>query len=145
MDIFYSFKTDEALEEQGKEIEIGGGSFLTIARENNRTYKRIMRAELEAHKETLALENDESEELFIKILIKVMARSVLLGWRGTKFKGENLPYSVANAAMLLEIKDFREMVQAQSKRMANFLVKQEETDVKKSQTTSSGTTTGEAT
>ncbi len=141
MDIFYSFATDPVLEEQGKEFQIGKDAFITVARTGNRVY--IMRALLAAHKETLDRDDDEAHDRFEKIQIEVLAKSVLLGFRGITFKGETLTYSQANAAMLLEIKDFRDLVAKHADKFTNFLVKQEEEDVKKSQTTSSGSQTGE--
>lgn len=143
MDIFNAFATDLSKEDNGVECPNGDAIFL-IARSGNTTYNRIFMDLYETHRQTLDLKNEESERISKIIDLDVLSKSVLLGWSGNvKFKGEVLEYSVANARKLLEIKDFKAWVMKNANSFELYRVVQEEADVKKSVTTSSGTSSGD--
>lgn len=145
MDFHATYATDPKAELEGREVDWGGGIKLLIARAHNPKYTRMLAQQYEAHKHTLdQKETDEqlatAEARSNKIMAYVMARSILLGWTGpVKFKGQDLPYSVANAEMLLEIKDFQAEVAKKAADFRNFRVKVEEGDEKNSPTTTAGT------
>lgn len=150
MDIFLKYATDPKAEQEGKEFDFGGGLFMLIARSGNDKYTRMLNKQYEAHKHTLDLKDTDeqiaaSKELSHKIMADVMAHSVLLGWRGpASFKGEDLPYSIANAKKLLLLKDFQTEVARRSDDFKNYRFETEEADAKNSSTTSSGTSLGVA-
>jgi hypothetical protein len=158
MDIFRAFGTDPVLEKQGRYFELGDAEFL-VARSGNQAYTDMFSQLVQAHKHTLdqrvtpedrARANERAE----KITVEVMSKTILLGWRpivrkladGTEvagkieFNGEDLTgaYSVANAAKLLAVKEFRNWVQSKSDDYKNFLVATQEEDEKNSEATSAG-------
>jgi hypothetical protein len=107
MDVYQQFASDETKESQGVWCPQGGEASLLVARSGNRAYARMLSREVEKHQRTLDLKNDAADEMSDKIMIDVMAETILLGWKGIQFKGADLPYSKANAKMLLGVKDFR--------------------------------------
>lgn len=136
MDFFTAYAIDPKLEQEGKEFDFGGGVKMLIARANNDKYNRMLTQQFEAHKHTLELndtpeQRKAAEERSNLIMADVMAHSVLLGWTGpVKFKGEDLPYSVANAKKLLELKEFQRQVAKHAEDYRNFRFKVEEEDAK---------------
>jgi hypothetical protein len=143
MDIFNAFATDMAKEDQGVECQLDD-AFFTIGRANNTAYNRVFMELYEKHRQALDMKNAESERISKVIDLDVTSKTVLLGWKGTvTFKGESLSYSVANARLLLEVKDFRSWVMKQANNFELYRVVQEEADTKKSVTTSDGTLSGE--
>jgi hypothetical protein len=151
MDIFAQYATDPKLEQEGKPFPWGGGLTLILARAGNIKYNRLITSLYEAHKHTLDLKDTpEQIEAGINrtrlIMAEVLAKSVLLGWEGEMtVKGEPLPYSVANAQKLLEIKDFQDAVASKAGDFKNYRFAVEEADAKNSSTTSSGTSLGDTT
>lgn len=153
-DPFKLFQTDETAERKGKEFtkEFGGGVTLRIARAGNPEYQRQIQAEYKAHEHTLqrgqaddATEEEKriSEELSTKLVGRVMARTILLGWDDRMVKGGvHVPYSVDAAEDFLSVKEFRERVSAVAGDYKKFLVAQEGANEKNSATTSSGISSG---
>lgn len=145
MDFFANYATDPKAELEGKEFDWGGGVSLLIARAHNPKYTRILAKLYETHKHTLD-QKDTPEQLATaedrsnKIMAETMSKSILLGWTGpVTYKGQPLPYSVANAEMLLQLKDFQNEVAKKAADFRNFRFETEEADAKKSPTTSAGT------
>lgn len=145
IDFHSQYATDPKSELEGREFDWGGGIKLLIARAHNAKYTRLLASQYEAHKHTLdQKETPEqlatAEDRSNKIMAYVMARSILLGWTGAVFfKGQALEYSVANAEMLLQMKDFQAEVSKKAADFRNFRFETEEADAKNSPTTSSGT------
>lgn len=110
LDIFAAFATDETKELEGVWVELSDDAKILVARAGNKKYNKSLAQQYEKNKRLLDLKNDAAETLSNTIMIDVMARSLLLGWQGIKFKGEDLPYSVDNAKLLLSVKDFRDLV-----------------------------------
>lgn len=110
LDIFAQFATDESKEEAGVWVEIGEDAEILVARAGNKKYGKMIAKEYEKHKKLLDLKNDASEAKSEEIMIEVLAKTILLGWKNISFKGEDLPYSLENAKMLLAVKDFRKLV-----------------------------------
>lgn len=156
MDIFASYGTSLAAEENGRWFELGDVEFC-IAHTGNRAYNDMMATQFAAHKHTLdqkstpearAAANDRAD----KINVLVMSRTILLGWRGLAkkdasgvetvgavlYKGEALPFSAANAAKVLAHKDFRSFVSTKADDFRNFLEEVKKEDEKNSGLTSSG-------
>jgi hypothetical protein len=148
MDIFSIYATNDDAEQQGRYQENGDAQFL-IARNGNDRYSRMLTNLYEIHKFTLDNKSDEesrkaAKDRSDKIMVEVMSKSILLGWTGNvKFRGEQLPYSVENAVKLLQVKDFRNWVNAKADDFKNYLEVVEADDAKNSAPTSSGALNGE--
>ncbi|MCP3023263.1 hypothetical protein [Cupriavidus basilensis] len=110
LDIFAAFATDETKELEGVWIELSDGAEILVARAGNKKYNKLLAQQYEKNKRLLDLKNDAAETLSNTIMIDVMARTLLLGWKNIVFKGEDLPHSVDNAKLLLSVKDFRDLV-----------------------------------
>lgn len=110
LDVFAQFAVDEKKELEGVWQEIGGGAKLLIARAGNKKYARMLAREVEKHQRALDVKNEAADELSDRIMVDVLAQTVLIGWEGIQYKKQALPYSVENAKMLLGVKDFRNLV-----------------------------------
>lgn len=127
MDIFYAFATDAALETQGTWFNLSKDTKLKIARAGNTEYVNLLRKKLEDSRIDLDAKDDESNARAEKMMVEVMAETILLGWEGPmKYQGVDLPYSKANAVKLLQHKDFRRKVSGFSESFEAFRVKQEQ-------------------
>lgn len=148
MDFFSAYATDSKAEQEGREFDWGGGVKLKIARAHNPQYSRLLASQYETYKHILdqkdtAEDQAAAEACSSRIMAYVMARSVLLGWTGpVTYKGQPLPYSVANAEMLLSLKDFQSEVNRKANDFRNYRFEQEAADEKNSPATSGGTLNG---
>lgn len=126
MDIFYAFATDAALETQGTWFNLSKDTKLKIARAGNTEYVNLLRKKLEDSRIDLDSKDDESNARAEKMMIEVMADTILLGWEGLSYQGSPLEYNKANAIKLLQHKDFRRKVTGFSESFEAFRVKQEQ-------------------
>lgn len=157
MDVFKLWATNPQAEIKGKSFkkEFGGDATFIVARKQNREYQRQLNAEWKAHEFTLQTaqaadatdaEKDAAEKLSFDLVGRVMARTILLGWDDkVEYDGQPLPYSIENAELLLSHKEFRARVDTVANDYRNFLLAQEEKDVKNSEATSTGNSNGVAT
>lgn len=109
LDIFEQFAVNETRENEGTWMEMGDAEFL-IARSGNKNYARMLTKAVERHKRALDRKDDAADKLSDQIMIDVVAKTILLDWKGVGYQGKELPYSEANAKMLLGIKDFRRQI-----------------------------------
>lgn len=140
MDIYKSFATDAALEQSGVWSRIGDGAELLIARAGNKRYAKLLTKQVTQNQRALDAGNEASTDLSESLMIDVMAETILLGWRRTDekqvvvnnllFKGAPMEYSVANAKVLLGVKDFRKLVNQLSDDFNAYRVAAEETEKK---------------
>lgn len=148
MDFFSAYAVDPKAEQEGRDFDWGGGVKLKIARAHNPAYSRLLASQYETYKHVLdqkdTVEDQAAAEACSnKIMAYVMARSLLLGWTGpVTYKGQPLPYSVANAEMLLAMKDFQNEVAKKAADFRNFRFEVEAADEKNSPSTSGGTSNG---
>ena len=126
LDIFAKYATDETLENQGSWVPVGGGAKILVARESSPAFVEKLNEVHERYKVALSVEGEESNKFGTKLLVDIMAETLLLGWEGVAFKGQEFPYSRENAKTLLAIKDFRKVVQDASRNLDNFRAKLEE-------------------
>ena len=126
MDIFYAFATDASLETQGTWFNLSKDTKLKVARAGNTEYVNLLRKKLEDSRIDLDSKDDESNARAEKMMIEVMAETILLGWDGVKYQGADLEYNKANAIKLLQHKDFRRKVTGFSESFEAFRVKQEQ-------------------
>ncbi len=133
IDLFDAFATDPKKEVEGAETEIpgcGSTKFL-VARVGSAAYKRILNTLYKKHKAVLESNSDEAQNISDKVMAEVYAKTVLLGWSGTvRYKGQDLPYSEANAKTLLQHKDFRAIVEGVAGDLNAFKVVSEAEEVK---------------
>jgi hypothetical protein len=122
LDLFETFATDETKEIEGVEVPLGKGAFITVARQGNPEYSRLILAEYEKHSDELdTLSPKEVAALDAEIMSRVMSESILLGFRGLTFQGKEVKYSKKAAyEKLLELKDFRARVERESKKVDHF-------------------------
>ena len=129
LDIFAQYATNETAENDGAWVEHGDAKFL-VARAGNRKYVRMLTNLVEKNQKLLDKKDEAADKLSDKILIDVMASTILLGWEGVAFKGKEFTYSVENAKTLLAIPDFRREVQKWSDDRGNYQAKEEAEAVK---------------
>lgn len=124
LDIFKQYATDETLENEGAWRQLGAAKFL-VARSGNRKYVKRLTSEFEKHKISLELKDDSAESLSDRIMVDVMAESILLGWEGVAYKGAPMVYSKENAKTLLGHKDFRKEISKFSEDLESYQLKEE--------------------
>lgn len=110
MDLFKTFKTDEAKEQEGVWVPLDETTRLRIARMKNARYKAALQRKLEGQKFQVRAQA-MTDEAYQKILNEVVAETILVDWEGITEQGVPLPYSVENAMHLLTVyPDFRDSV-----------------------------------
>ena len=101
-DVFRVYATDEKKENEGVEVQLGKDASITVARMHNPVFSRCILAEHEKYKEDLdTLPEVEKKALDEEIMCRVLAESILLGFKGLGFKGKEVSYSKENAIKLL--------------------------------------------
>jgi len=126
MDIFKAFATDETKEVEGAWFDVpGGDARVRVARSTNPKYARAV-VDAYENLQKSKLPKAELEKKQEAAYTSLMATHLLVGWEGVQFKGKTLPYSQANAEMLLQIRDFRIFVVKCSEDFDAFRVEVEE-------------------
>jgi hypothetical protein len=123
----FEVKINEALEEKGvwckwplKKDPKDEDVFFLIGSSKSAAYKATLTKEVRKHGSTnytRAIETVEGQEQNIEIIISVMAKTVLLGWKGDVIVDQEVgpePYSYKNAVKALHIRPFREWVEGKS-------------------------------
>lgn len=118
MDLDKTFGTDSNLEENGIWVQLDKSSKIKVARMGNKKSQE-MATKLQRSAKLVnkySLENIGEDDL-----VNIIAETVLLDWEGVKLKGQDLPYSKANAKkMLQEYKDFKSLVIELATEMETF-------------------------
>lgn len=131
MDIFDEFATDEKLEIEGAWIDYDDKTQFLIAREYNDHFQRVFSETQEKHARELKAKTDAAKKLSGRLMIEIMAKTILLGWKGpVKVRGVAIEYSFENAVKLLEFKGFRGWVASQAGNEGNYKAQAEEADAK---------------
>jgi hypothetical protein len=74
---------------------------------------------------------DAAEKKADEIMCEVMSKTILLDWKNVQVDGKDRPYSQQAAYdLLLEMKDFREVIDTASAELERFKVHQDEEDEK---------------
>lgn len=119
---FNEFVTNKQKENQGVEMEVGEGFFITVARLGNDKCKKFMEKSNRPHLRRIrkgTLPNDIRDG----ILIKAIAMTVLLDWRGLHEDDgvTEIPYSKEKAIELMTSSDdFLEVIIEYSQDQQNF-------------------------
>lgn len=125
-DIKKLFGTDKQKEVEGVWSEVGDGVELKIARIGNPEYQKEFQKISKPHRRAIrsgTLSNDVAE----KLLIKAMAKNILVDWRNLKEDGEDVPYSYENAVRLLtDYRDLRDIVSDIANEIESFRAEDDE-------------------
>jgi len=125
MDIFAAFSTDEKLESEGKWFPISKTAKIKVARSGNPNYTAMLREKLKEAQLDM-MPGEEGEAVAEAILIEVAAKTLLVDWTGLKdAQGNDVPYSTAQAAKYLGVKDFRAKVRGFADNFEAFRLKAE--------------------
>jgi len=129
MDIKKTFATDKEAEKGGVWFEIGEGGHVKIARLNNPIYRANFRKKIEPYRQAVEMGtmDDDSAD---KILIQVLAETIVVDWKGLTDEGENVPFTRDKAIELMtEYPDFRNFIVRNAENMNNFRLSMMEVDM----------------
>lgn len=129
MDIFNTYAVDEAKELNGTWMPLGDAKFL-VARAGNKAYVKMLAKEVERNQKALDMKDEAADELSDRIMIDVLAKTILLGWENVSFQGKSLEYSEENVKMVLKHKEFRRQIAQMADDFSAFKAAKEEEDVK---------------
>jgi hypothetical protein len=131
MDLKKDFSTNKKLEDEGVWIDIGDGAKLKIARAGNKQSNALSKQLAKPYMAQITY-GKLSDEVATQIGVEVMAKAILLDWKGIQYDGADLPYSVDNAIKLLtELPDFRDYVSQMANDRKTFQREIEEAITKK--------------
>jgi len=128
-DFSRSFDTNKDLESNGAwdSLYMDGQELkVKVARKNNPHYKKMLRDAMTRNKRKLERETQDAVDLFERIMVKVMAKTILLDWGELIINGEAAEYSIANAELVLSNEDFRKEIDAISETFDLYKQKQDE-------------------
>ena len=133
MDPYDQYAFDAELAETGVWFGFTGGSKLRIARRDNPRYLEALRALAKGKERLIQLKAISGSDLH-EMLMRALARGVLLDWEGLTRSGEPLPYSEDNAvALLTDLPEFREQVESCAENVVAFRREAEEDAEKNSE------------
>lgn len=119
-----SIKTNIDWETNGKWVDYYAGIELLIARSGNPAYNECMRSLVEPITEEIRDDKTTVQD-WAALLLKVRAKTVLLGWRNLDDKeGNPIPYSAEKAEEFFndpELKDFYKFVRETSESAETYL------------------------
>jgi hypothetical protein len=126
MDIYNSYATDTVSESEGRWVKLDKETSVLVARTGNPNYLKSLRQRMKDAQIDVEDQSEANEKLVADLINDTLAETILLGWKGKfQYKGADLPYTVANARMLLEIKDFRKRITDVADKAESFRVKDE--------------------
>ena len=105
--------TDVDLENNGVEVDLGDGAFVTVRRSNNKRFADALMRARKPHERRIQRGNNTAEfrALLDDLTRKAVAEHVLIGWRGIEVDGKPIKYSPQAAEKLMkEFEDFQEDV-----------------------------------
>lgn len=126
MDVFASYATDEVAEVEGRWFPLDKKTKVLVARTGNPNYLKAIRQRMKDAQIDTEDQSDENEKLVSDLVVETMAETILLGWKGLSMKGEDLPYSKANAIKVLSVKGFRTRISSIADKLDSFKVKEEQ-------------------
>lgn len=129
VDMFADFAINTVKEQDGVWVMYRGDVEFLIARNGNRKYRKLFTNAVEKNKRALDSKGDAAEAKAEELLIDVMAKTILLNWRGSlAIQGTVTEYSEAAAKKLLAMPMFREWVNDQANDIAAYKAVQENED-----------------
>ena len=110
MDIAKAFATNPKKEVEGVWVQGPDGAEFLIARMGNESFKKLSQELAKPHRRLIQL-GKLDDKVVQEITAEVMARTILLGWKGVKEGGKAIEYSPETAKRwLLAYKDFAEFI-----------------------------------
>ena len=103
---FNQYDYDRDLAENGRRIDLDATSYLIIARWGNKAFNALFTeltkpyGKYQDFGKFKASGIDQDEQL--EIMYQLLAQTILVGWGGMQDGGEDLPYTVDNAIMILK-------------------------------------------
>ena len=125
MDVFSTYATDEVAEVEGRWFPLDKKTKVLVARTGNPNYLKAIRQRMKDAQIDTEDQSDENEKLVSDLVVETMAETILLGWTNLTMKGEDLPYSKANAIKVLSVKGFRTRISSIADKLDSFKVKEE--------------------
>ena len=132
VDLFAAFASDEKAEVDGVYTTLDGcgDTEFLIAAWGNKQFNRVFSELHKKNKKTLDRKDEVADAKAEEIFIAAMAKTLLVGWKGTvAFKGSNLEYTEENARKLLALKHFRVLVEQVSRDDAQYKAIKDEEEV----------------
>lgn len=131
--------TDPDKEVHGARIEVDDETILIIARFNNKAFRQLQ-GKLMAPIARKAGKKGVTDKQADRVLNKVMAKTILVGWEGLKLNGELVEYSPEKAEKIFadeRFADFKERVLFESQQLEHFRLQDVEADLGNSPASSS--------
>lgn len=125
MDIFDTYATDENLENTGTWVNLSDTAAVKVARSGTPAYHRRLSALADERRAELDLGGSVAERVSTEILIQVMAETILLDFKGLSYKKQPMEYSVDNAKVLLQHRDFRMRIAGIADDRENYKLREE--------------------
>lgn len=136
MDIFATYATDEAKEEDGVVVFLVDGRtdpavdpWIRVARMGNAAYNKALATTYEAllaAKKAENLTDDQAEIRSKNAMIEVFATTILKGFGNLTFQGDTLPPGRETHLQFLRVKDFRELVVAKASNVELYRLERRE-------------------
>ena len=140
VDIFADFAINDTKSKDGVWVPYRGDVEFLLARSGNKNFRKQAQALMGRNRRVLDMKDgngnstDEAEAKLTEIMIEIMAKTVLLGWKGNlQFQGNPLEYSVDNAKKLLKIDSFRDMISGMASDEQRYKEVQEVEEAKNSE------------
>ena len=143
MDFNEAFELDDKLVTEGRWFPVGEGAHCKIARTGNAKYKELLRAKIGIYEQSLTqkLLDDATADT---VLIEVMAKTILLDWKGFTDKGAEVKYSIAAATKYMtKFEEFRNFVARNADNMQAYKAADNEADLGNLPTELDGTSSGD--
>jgi len=138
LDLSAEFTRDSTAEVEGVWENIGGDAEILVAAWENPRYMQALRSIPRALRRRLEAGRVSPEE-DRALMCKIVAETILLGWKNIQFEGEDLPYSKENAEkVLLKLPRFYSLVIELAQEESRFLASEKEKTVKNSKRRSGG-------
>lgn len=133
-----NFKTDEKKEIEGSWEEMGDGGSVLVARAGNKNYADEFRKIPKGIRRMIEAGNLASNAMD-EVICKLLAKTVLLDWKGIEDEGKEIKHSIETAAiMLMKYPEFREFVWELANDLQRFHDDSVEADSKNSKAASGG-------
>lgn len=104
------FDLSDTLSIEGRWVPVGKTGRLKIARMNNEKYREYVKKQTKPYRSAIRA-GTVDDELMTEIVVRAMARHILLDWEGITEKKVPITYTIEKAEELLRTKEpFRELV-----------------------------------
>ena len=127
------FATNKKKEVDGIWHDLGDGLSVLVARARNTKYIAELRLRMKPYQNRLQRNDPTMEDIAEKIITEVLAKTILLDWKGMENDGKKFSYSVENCVAVLadeKYTDFRDLIEGLSDDMSAYRDEEKEDIVK---------------